>query len=149
MMKQFETLTQEERDLLFKTPVLVSLLASGAGEMHSDRKVEAIKLAHVKAFVSHPLLHPYYAEVERHFETQFEAAANQYSPLDDKKRNDLKEEIAKATRVIEALDPGFGSILYISFNEYGTHVKEANHTVFRDFIFPIPISGFSAWRSSN
>ena len=49
MIKQFEKLTTEERDLLYKAPVLVSVLASCSfNEVNKSQKADAIKLAHLK-----------------------------------------------------------------------------------------------------
>ena len=47
---------------------------------------------------------PYYAEVEKNFKEQFEAAIKKYFPFDDAKRNDLKKEIEKLNLVIGKLD---------------------------------------------
>ena len=68
MIKQFEKLTTEERELLYKAPVLVSVLASCSfNEVNKSQKADAIKLAHLKTFTANPLLLPYYAEVEKTF----------------------------------------------------------------------------------
>ena len=65
MKEQFESLTEEEKRLLYKAPVLVSVLAScSLNEVNKAQKADAIKLAHLKTFTAAPLLLSYYAEVE-------------------------------------------------------------------------------------
>ena len=144
MIKQFEKLTAEERNLVYKAPVLVSLLASCSfNEVNKFKKADAIKLSHLKTFTATPLLRPYYAEVEKHFKEQFEAGIKQYFPFDEAKRNDIKKDIEKVNFAIGKLDKEFGLILHNSLKGYAKHVNKATHSVFQDFIFPIPIRGLT------
>jgi len=144
MIKQFEKLTTEERSLLYKAPVLMSVLASCSfNEVNKYQKTDAIKLAHLKTFTAIPLLLPYYSEVEKTFKEQFETAIKKYFPFDKAKRNDLKKEIDKVNHVIGKLDKEYAQVLHNSLDRYSNHVKKAAHSIFQDFIFPVPIPGLS------
>jgi hypothetical protein len=146
MIKEFEKLTKEERDLLYKAPVLVSVLASSSFnelEINKSQKTDAIKLAHLKTFTAMPLLLPYYAEVDKGFKAAFDAAINKYFPFDEAKRNALKKEMENINLIIRKLDQEYAEALRKSFGKYTKHVKAAAHSVFQDFIFPIPIKGLS------
>jgi hypothetical protein len=144
MITQFEKLSNEERELLYKAPVLVSVLASCSfNEVNKYQKADAIKLAHLKTFTATPLLLPYYAEVEKTFKEQFETSVKKYFPFDDEKRNDLKKEIEKVNRIIGKLDKGYALVLHNSLEKYSRHVRKAAHSVFQDFIFPVPIPGLT------
>ena len=146
MIKEFEKLTNEERDLLYRAPVLVSVLASSSFneiEINKSQKADAIKLAHLKTFTAMPLLLPYYAEVEKGFKAAFEAAIKKYFPFDEAKRNELKKEMENTNLIIKKLDKKYAEALGKSFEKYTKHVKAATHSVFQDFIFPIPIKGLS------
>ena len=93
MIKQFENLTNEERNLLYKAPVLVSVLASCSfNEINKAQKTDAIKLAHLRTFTASPSLISYYAAVEKTFKDEFEAAIKKYFPFDDAKRHTCKSE---------------------------------------------------------
>ena len=144
MIKQFEHLADKERELLYRAPVLVSVLASCSDhEVNETRKADAIKLAHLKTFTASPLLLPYYTEVEKSFPEQFEAEIKKYFPFDEAKRIALKEEIDKVNVLIGKLEQGYAEALRKSLEKYSTHVKKATHSVFQDFLFPLPISGLS------
>ena len=144
MIKQFEKLTTEERSLLYKAPVLVSVLVSCSfNEVNKYQEADAIKLAHLKTFTAIPLLLPYYKEVEKTFKGQFETAIKKYFPFDEVKRNELKGEIDKVNLVIGKLDKEYAHVLHKSLDEYAKHVKKAAHSIFQDFIFPMPIPGLS------
>lgn len=143
-MKQLEKLSIEERSLLFKAPVLVSVLVSCSyNEINELQKADAIKLAHLKTFTAVPLLIPYYVEVEKNFKEQFENTVKEYFPFNEPARNRLKEEIQKVNLVLEKLDKEYAYQLHRSLEKYSRHVKKAAHSVVQDFIFPMPIPGLS------
>jgi len=144
MIKQFEKITTEERSLLYKAPVLVSVLVSCSfNEVNKYQEADAIKLAHLKTFTAIPLLRPYYQEVELAFKEQFETAIKKYFPFDEAKRNELKGEIDRINLVIGKLDKEYAHALHKSLEGYANHVKKAAHSIFQDFIFPMPIPGLS------
>jgi hypothetical protein len=144
MIKQFEKLTNEERELLYKAPVLVSVLAACSfNQINEDQKADAIKLSHLKTFTAKPELRSYYAEVEKQFKDQFDLAEKEYFPFDENKRNSLKKEIARVNYIIGKLEQTYGQKLHKSLEGYANHVKKAAHSIFQDFIFPIPIPGLT------
>jgi len=144
MVKQFERLTEEERQLLYKAPVLISVLAScSLNEINKQQKTDAIKLAHLKTFTAIPLLISYYIEVEKGFKEEFEYAVKKYSPFDEDKRNEIKKEILKINFIISKLDKDYALTLYAGLDKFAKHVKNARHSIFQDFIFPLPIQGLS------
>lgn len=146
MIPEFKKLTEEERELLYKAPALVSVLASCAvNAIDETRKRDAIKLSHLKTFTANPVLIPYYKEVEDGFTERFETIARKYFPFDEEKRAEMREEVNKVSEVMAKLDNKFfAQTLYTSLQRYADHVKRSIHSVFQDFIFPMPIPGLSA-----
>jgi hypothetical protein len=144
MMTEFKTLTGEEKALLLKAPVLVSVLAScSPNQINETQKKDAIRLAHLKTFTADPVLLPYYQEAEKHFAEQFDKTAAFYYPFDDAKRAALKEEISRVGAIIAKLDDLLAQRLRKSLERYAAHVKRSTHSVFQDFIFPLPIKGLT------
>ena len=144
MIKQLEKLKSDELELLYKAPVLVSVLASCSfNKVNKIQKADAIKLAHLKTFTAVSLLVPYYIEVEKKFTELFDAAIDKYFPFDEAKRISLKKEMDKVNLVIEKLDITFARALHKSLKKYASHVKHSTHSVFVDFIFPLPIPGLT------
>jgi len=137
MIKEFEKLTTEECKLLYKAPVLVSVLVSCAyNEVNVTMKNDAIKLAHLRTFTAAPLLLPYYQEVEKIFKEEFEKAVKMYFPFDGANRTKIVNEINKVNRVIAKLDANYATTLNKSLDSYARHVKRSVYSVFQDFIFP-------------
>ncbi len=56
-MKQFNTLTKDEKEALLKFPAYISLLAANSdGLLDKVEKKDAFKLEHIKTFSADPLL---------------------------------------------------------------------------------------------
>lgn len=143
-MKQLESLTNEERKILLTAPVLLSVLASCSNnEINKDQKADAIRLAHLRTFTADPLLIPFYIEVEKNFQKQFELLVKEYLPLDESKRNEIKNKMKSINVILKKLNKDYADRLYESFEKYERHVKKAGHTVVQDFIFPMPLPGLT------
>lgn len=141
MIKEFEKLTTQEQALLYKTPVLMSVLVSCANsEVDETMKSDAIKLVHLRSFAAPHLLIPYYQEVEKNFKGEFEEAVKDYFPFDEENRKKLKGELNKSNKIIAKLDEGYAHLLHKSLESYAKHVKRSVHSVFQDFIFPLTYS---------
>lgn len=144
MVKEFEKLTDEERALMFKAPVLVSVLAScSLNEVNKSSKADAIKLAHLKTFTADPLLLAYYNVVEKDFKDEFEAALKKYFPFGEAEQNSIKKEMGKIGLIMNKLNVGYADVLNRSLAKYSNHVKKAGHSIFEDFLFPVPIKGLT------
>ena len=122
MIKEFERVTTEERELLYKAPVLVSaLVACAYNEVDETKKSDAIKLAHLRTFTAPSLLLPYYQEVEKIFKEEFEKTIKIYFPFDEENRTKMKNEINKINKVIAKLDADYGKLLNKSLESYAEH----------------------------
>ena len=142
MVRQFEDLQYDEKELLFRAPALISVYESSAlNEINSTRKADAIKLAHLRTFSATPLLIPFYIEVEKDFKMHFEEIAKKYAPLDEEKRAELKGEIESIEPVLNKLDGEYSRTLRSSLGKFARHVQHADQSVLEYFIFPLPMPG--------
>ncbi|HWJ90500.1 MAG TPA: hypothetical protein VNR87_05275 [Flavisolibacter sp.] len=144
MIPQLENLAPEERQLIFKAPALISVLACcSENGINSTQKKDAIHLAHLKTFTAAPELIPYYRKVEKSFIQNFEAAEKRYQPFDREKRAELLNEIERANQTVKKLDERYANLLLKSFYKYANHVKHSTHSVFQDFLIPLHIPGLN------
>lgn len=144
MIKKFKHLTAKEIEALIKAPVLVSVLAaSNDKKISENERAEATKLSHLKTFTADPLLLPYFNEVEKKFTTNFVEIVKKYAPFNEEKTTALKQEIDLANSILCKLDKEDAITLYNSLAGYTEHVRKAEHTVLVDFLFPLPIKGFT------
>ena len=144
MIKQFQKLSNEERELLFNAPVLISVLAScSLNDINVSQRSGYIKMAHLKTFTAILILGPYYEEVEKDFNERFEAATKKYFPFDQNRRIALKKEIVSVNFLIERMNTEYAYDLQKSLEEYTRHIRKAAYSIFRDFIFPVPLTGLT------
>jgi hypothetical protein len=144
MVTQFRKLNEEDAALLFLAPVLVSILASwGKGGLSAAGKAEAIQMAHLKTFTADPQLLPYYKVVNNEFVEQFTFQSNKFRPFGEKQLKELMSRINDVNSTIAKLDPEYRQLLHKSLFSYAEHVKKASRGLIENFIFPIPINGFT------
>lgn len=130
--------------MLVSAPAIVSFMAAiGTGEMNQWRKASTIKLAHLRSFKVRPLLIPYYKEVERSFERNFEMITQRYTPFDEKSRDRLQYEVDSVNEVIEKLDKDFADELRTSLVDYAEHVKKVYKGLVVNFLISFPIPGLT------
>ena len=141
MIKEFKILTTEEKVLLLKAPVIVSVLTlSSFKEITKAQKDSAVKLAHMKTFTEHYLLAPYYEEVDKNFKKELEQYAAYFFPFDSMRNIAIKKEMDKVNSVIDKLDNVYAGLLRKSLAGFARHVNHAAHSVFQDLIFPVAFS---------
>jgi hypothetical protein len=140
MIPQFEKLNAREQDLLMRAPVLLSVLASCSDQVINEtQKADAIKLAHIKTFTAIPMLRPYFLEVEKNFQQEFEKTAAAFYPFDETRRAELKAEVKMVQETLTKLNSAYAEALSNCLQRYASHVKRATHSIFRDFVFPLVI----------
>lgn len=139
MITQFHKLTEEEQELLYKVPVLISVLATCFCGNQKRPNASAIRSAYLKTFMVNPILLPCYNEIERRFTELFERAIMQYFPFVEPMRITLIREMIRANRAISKLDREYAQNLHQSFEKYATHVKRTANIVCSDLIFPTAI----------
>jgi len=141
MIKEFEKLSTEEKTLLLKAPVIVSVLTlSSFKEITKAQKDDAVKLAHIKTFTEHNLLLPYYEEVDKNFKRHFEDYIEKFFPFNAVNCMALRKEMNKVDTVIGKLDRLYGGLLRKSLAGYARHVNNAAYNVFQGLIFPVAFS---------
>lgn len=144
MIKEFEKLNTQEKEMLLKAPAYVSLLAANAdGDMDESEKKAAIKFSHIKTFSSHPMLQEYYKEVENIFTNNIELLDNQLPKGKEERDNAIKSKLACLEVVLQKLGKEYAATLQRSFITYTEHVSRAHKNLFESFIFPINIKGLT------
>lgn len=143
-MKKFETLTTVEKEMLLKFPAYISLLAANwDGNLSENEKKEAIYLAHIKTFTSHPLLKEFYLEADKVFKSNIEQLDNEL-PKEKKERDEaIKTELQKLEPILKKLGKYFAQTMHSSMSSFKNHVSASHHSILESFIFPIPIKGIT------
>ena len=143
-MKQFNTLTKDEKEALLKFPAYISILAANSdGLLDKAEKKEAFKLEHIKTFSADPLLKEFYREADKVFKNNLEMLDKNLAEGRESREATIKYELVKLEKIILKLGEDYTSAMHRSMKSFKDHVSKAHHNVLIDFIFPIPIKGLS------
>ena len=143
-MSELDKLNPQEREMLLKAPAYVSLFAANAdGGMDETEKKAAIKFSHIKTFSSHPMLHEYYKEVEKHFSINIEQLDSELPKDKTERTKAINKQLAKLEPIFNKLGNEYAATLHRSFITYIEHVSKAHKNVIESFIIPLYIKGLT------
>jgi hypothetical protein len=115
MITQLNRLPMEEREFMYKAPILVSILIAGAdGDI--DRKEIKEGMVQTKKSEHNSTLElvELYREISEDFEDKLKIVLQSY-PMEASQRNSLiVEELARLNGIFEKLDPDFAKQYYRS-----------------------------------
>ena len=143
-MKQFSSLTKDEREALLKFPAYTTLLAANIdGMLDKAEKKEAMKLEHIKTFSADPLLSEFYRDADKVFKKNLETVDKNLPEERESREATIKYELMKLEKIILKLGEEYASVMHHSMQSFKDHVSKAHHNVLVDFIFPLPIKGLT------
>lgn len=131
MIKEFEKLLQNERELMYSLPVYVAVLIAGAdGEIDNKEVSKANNLANDKLKNARKDLIPYYAEANENFEDKLKMTiANLPSGTAERKRI-LVDKLKSTNEIFDKLPKKYAIALYASLKEIAKKIAEASGGVF-------------------
>jgi hypothetical protein len=143
-MNELEKLTPQEKELLYKAPAYVSLLAANAdGKMDEEEKKSALETSHIKTFSCLPALKEFYDEVGKSFENNIQQLNNTL-PSERVQRNEaITKSLAELESIFAKLGNEYAEKLHTSFVAFSEHVSKAHHSLIASFLFPFYIKGFN------
>ena len=125
---QFNHLTTEEKELIYRSPALVTYLIGGV-----DRNFDNAEEAHAKHTVhfrtntGDPMLFDFFKEVELIFFSQLEELVKQYGDLQSEKRTQiLSDELAKLNDILPKIDSIYGRVLLKSLRSLAHSLAQAS-----------------------
>lgn len=139
MSAEIDKLDQIDRDILLRAPAVVALLAavSDDGEVSPDERAASVKLAHLRTYTSKPILHNYYKEVDKVFETHFENILAQLPEGWKEKEAFLENRLLNLDPVLMKLDSVYSEELIMSLKSFAKHVFKSNSHFLQNFLLPI------------
>ncbi len=139
MSTEIEQLNKQDKEILLRAPSLVAISAaiSDDGKVSKQEKAQSIKLAQLRTYTAHPILHNYYKEVDKVFAEYFEEILADL-PEDWKgKEVYIKEKLIAINEVIPKLNEVYARHLVSSLKSFARHVFNSNSSFLEYFILPI------------
>lgn len=127
MITEFETLREEEVQVLLNAPVYVAILIAGAdGNIDKSERKEAVEVARSKQSRAREQLVEYYKEVGENFETKFNQLIDELPEDADERSKIITSELRKLNFILPKIDKDFSVKLYASLKELAKRIAEAS-----------------------
>lgn len=129
---QFNSLSEEEKSLLFSTPALVSYLIGGAdGDFDAREEVQAEHIVRIRTASGDPLLFDFYKEVETTYFDKLDATIKKYEKLPVEERTGLiSNELAKLNDILPKMDNIYARAFLHSLRSLAKAIAESSGGAF-------------------
>ncbi len=137
-------ISKSENEALLKFPVYISMLASiSDSKLDEAEKKSAIKFSHIKTYSCDPLLTSFYAAADKVFEKNMLQIDMDLPIKIEDRIAVIKKELVKLEKIVAKLGNEYTTVMHRSMKSFKEHVSKAHHSVFVDFVFPMPIKGLT------
>lgn len=127
MIKEFNTLRDDEIEVLLKAPVLVSILIAGADDKIDKNEIhEAVEIANSKQSRAREQLIDYYKEVGKDFKEKFEQIVNEMPDSPEGRSEIITKELRKLNFILPKIDRKFAVKLHASLKDMAKKIAEAS-----------------------
>ena len=125
ILASLRTLSEEDQELLYQAPAIVTVLVAGA-DQHIDQREQALaqKLVNYRTFTADSILHDYYEEANSRFEGSLQELMAAWSPeTGQRAMSQLLEEVGE---VLLQLPEDHSEALKESLRSFAKKVAEAD-----------------------
>ena len=131
MISGFENLSQEECNIMFRVPALVTVLIAGAdNDIDSSEINEAIALTQLKKVTAREILKEYYEKVTENFDKQLFDIVIQFPENSQVRQHFIVEELVKLNTILPKLEFKYAIQFYSSLKDFAKKIAEASGGVF-------------------
>ena len=126
MVTQLQHLSEQEVELIYRAPILTSILISGAEGPINNRKIDtAIEFAKKEVKEARALMYDLYLEISEDMEEKIQEMIRLY-PVDPHQRNQqILQELEKLNEILPKLDKSFAVVYYISLKNIARKIARS------------------------
>lgn len=127
MISYFSMLSEDEQQLMFRTPVLVSILIAGADDKFDKREInKSVNLAKSKLTNSREILREYYKLASEDFEARLTDEIDSLPGKATKRNPIIIAELEKLNRILPKLDRSFAIQFYESMKDIARQIATSS-----------------------
>ncbi|GAA0894795.1 hypothetical protein GCM10009122_44760 [Fulvivirga kasyanovii] len=127
MIEEFKNLTQEEVEVMYKVPVLVSILIAGAdNDIDRSEIRQAVSLSKTKQTKAREDLIDYYKEAGKDFEDKMKVMIQQYPARSEERNPLIIAELEKLNSILPKLNNNFAQEFYGSIKDIAKKIAESS-----------------------
>jgi len=131
MIPEFNRLSTEETDLMFKAPFLIIILIAGADDKIDKHEMkQAVVISKLKLKRARRELVEYYNIVGQDFEDKLKIFIHDLPKDTDERNEEISKELAKLNDIFPKLDKKFSVNFYESMKDMAVKIAESSGGVF-------------------
>lgn len=126
-IKEFDQLSDDERDLILRAPALVSVLIAGADRSIDQREImHAIKAVHYRSITEGDFLHRYFEAVDENFESECHHLIQKYEGRADDRESYITGELTGLNDILPKIDKRYAGDLLKSLKSLARSVAKSS-----------------------
>lgn len=127
MINAFKNLNEQDCNVLYKVPALVTVLVAGAdSDIDNNEIKEAISITHLKKVTSREILMEYYERVSENFDQQLSEIISQFPGNTSLRQHFIVQELEKVNDILSRLEYKFAVQFYASTKDFAKKIAEAS-----------------------
>ncbi len=131
MIQEFDCLSSEETDLMFKAPFLITILIAGADDKIDKQEMkQAVAISKLKLKRARRELVEFYNNVGQDFEDKLKIFIHDLPKDTDERNEEISKELAKLNDILPKLDKKFAINYYESMKDWAVKIAESSGGVF-------------------
>lgn len=131
IVKELEQLSEEERNLVLRTPALITVLVSGSdGDFDKSEEQHATKAVHYKSVQGDPLLVEYYKAIDVSFLSAMHHLHQKYSGTPQDRADRITEVLVELNDILPKLHHRFAKALLNDWRNLAKTVARASGGIF-------------------
>jgi len=131
MIQEFNSLSSEETDLMYKAPFLIIILIAGADDKIDKQEMkQAVAISKLKLKRARRDLVEYYNEMGQDFEDKLKIFIHDLPKDTDERNEEISTELAKLNDILPKLDKKFAINYYESMKDWAVKIAESSGGVF-------------------
>ena len=131
MIREFNSLSSEETDLMYKAPFLIIILIAGADDKIDKQEMkQAVAISKLKLKRARRDLVEYYNEMGQDFEDKLKIFIHDLPKDTDERNEEISTELAKLNDILPKLDKKFAINYYESMKDWAVKIAESSGGVF-------------------
>jgi vacuolar-type H+-ATPase subunit H len=126
MVTQLQHLSEQEIDLVYRAPILTSILISGAEGPINDRKINAaIEFAKKEVKEARALMYDLYLEISEDMEQKIQETIRLYPEDPPQRSQQILHELEKLNEILPKLDKSFAVVYYLSLKNIARKIARS------------------------
>lgn len=127
MLKEFKSLSEEDRQIMMDAIPLVTILIAGAdGKIDKKETERAARIQKVRSYDADEALLPYYKEVGKTFDNRLHELLSELPAGLEARQKEVSTRLAKLNEVFPKVDHFYAKNFYDSLLSFADHVAKSS-----------------------